>query len=49
MVNSLLQCLLPLLGKPLLAWTLESLSYSGVDEVILFVREGVELIRAYLE
>lgn len=43
------QCLVPLLGAPLLAWTLESLALGGVKHVYLFVRIGVEAVREYLE
>lgn len=43
-----LQCLLPLLNTPLLAWTLESLAATGVEQVLIFVREGVEEVRAWL-
>ncbi|BGP38404.1 translation initiation factor eIF-2B epsilon subunit, GEF [Rhodotorula kratochvilovae] len=41
-------CLLPLLNIPLLAWTLESLAASGVEQAFLFVKEGAEEIRQYL-
>lgn len=37
--------LLPILGKPLLDWILESLAKSGVDEVILSVRYLAEMIK----
>lgn len=42
------QCLLPLLNVPLLAWTLESLSASGVEQAFLFVHDGVEQVRDWL-
>ena len=41
-------CLLPLLGCPLLAWTLESLAAGGVEQCFLFAREGVDPIRTWL-
>ncbi|GAA5998409.1 translation initiation factor eIF2B catalytic subunit epsilon [Rhodotorula paludigena] len=41
-------CLVPLLNIPLLAWTLESLSASGVEQAFLFVRDGVEEVRQWL-
>ncbi|GAA5860000.1 hypothetical protein JCM8547_003052 [Rhodosporidiobolus lusitaniae] len=41
-------CLLPLLNVPLLAWTLESLASSGVEQAILFVKDGVEEVRSWL-
>ncbi|KAG0657642.1 hypothetical protein C6P46_006296 [Rhodotorula mucilaginosa] len=41
-------CLLPLLNVPLLAWTLESLSASGVEQAFLFVHDGVEQVRDWL-
>ncbi|TNY22364.1 hypothetical protein DMC30DRAFT_392369 [Rhodotorula diobovata] len=41
-------CLLPLLNIPLLAWTLESLSASGVEQAFLFVHDGVEEVRKWL-
>ncbi|POY72520.1 hypothetical protein BMF94_4346 [Rhodotorula taiwanensis] len=41
-------CLLPLLNVPLLAWTLESLSASGVEQAFLFVHDGVEHVRDWL-
>ncbi|GAA5887270.1 hypothetical protein JCM6882_002469 [Rhodosporidiobolus microsporus] len=41
-------CLLPLLNVPLLAWTLESLASSGVEQAILFVKDGVDEVRAWL-
>jgi translation initiation factor eIF-2B subunit epsilon len=42
------QCLLPLLNTPLLAWTLECLSASNVEQVFIFVRDGVDEVRAWL-
>jgi translation initiation factor eIF-2B subunit epsilon len=44
-----LQCLLPLLNEPLLSWTLESLSSSRVRRVYVFVRDGIDEIKAWLE
>lgn len=46
----MVQCLLPLLGSPLLAWTLESLSLSHARDVVLFCRYGahVDAVRAWL-
>ncbi|GAA5862554.1 hypothetical protein JCM3774_001056 [Rhodotorula dairenensis] len=41
-------CLLPLLNVPLLAWTLESLSASGVEQAFLFVHDGVDQVRDWL-
>ncbi|GAA5835110.1 hypothetical protein JCM9279_007202 [Rhodotorula babjevae] len=41
-------CLLPLLNIPLLAWTLESLSASGVEQAFLFVHDGVDELRKWL-
>ncbi|GAA6034875.1 hypothetical protein JCM8097_009345 [Rhodosporidiobolus ruineniae] len=41
-------CLLPLLNVPLLGWTLESLAASGVEQAILFVKDGVEEVRQWL-
>lgn len=42
------QCLLPMLGVPLLAWTLESLSLSGISEVIIFCTAHADAIREYV-
>lgn len=42
------QCLLPLLDTPLLSWTLECLETTGVQQVFIFVRDGVEEVRAWL-
>lgn len=42
------QCLLPLLDVPLLAWTLECLATSGVEQVFIFVNNGIEEVRAWL-
>jgi translation initiation factor eIF-2B subunit epsilon len=49
-VNSLhrTQCLLPLLDVPLLAWTLECLATSGVEEIFIFVNNGIEEVRTWL-
>jgi hypothetical protein len=47
--SSFPQCLLPLLNVPLLAWTLESLAASGVEQAILFVKDGVEEVRSWLK
>ncbi|GAA5924014.1 hypothetical protein JCM10213_004472 [Rhodosporidiobolus nylandii] len=41
-------CLLPLLNVPLLGWTLESLAASGVEQAILFVKDGVDDVRKWL-
>ncbi|CAH7668258.1 hypothetical protein PPACK8108_LOCUS2741 [Phakopsora pachyrhizi] len=41
-------CLLPLLGRPILQWTLDSLALGGVQQIFLFAREGVEEIKEYL-
>ncbi|GAA6000458.1 hypothetical protein JCM10207_008020 [Rhodosporidiobolus poonsookiae] len=41
-------CLLPLLNVPLLAWTLESLASSGVEQAILFIKDGVDEVRNWL-
>lgn len=43
-----MQCLLPLLNSPLLAWTLESLAADGVEEIFIFVRDGVSEVRDWL-
>lgn len=43
-----MQCLLPLLNIPLLAWTLESLAASGVEQVFLFAKDGADEIRQYI-
>lgn len=42
------RCLLPLLGTPLLAWTLESLILSGVKEVIVFCGVHAEAIKEWV-
>ncbi|KAL8287047.1 hypothetical protein RQP46_004053 [Phenoliferia psychrophenolica] len=42
-------CLLPLLNSPLLAWTLECLAADGVEEIFIFVREGVTEVRDWLD
>ncbi|SGY47010.1 BQ5605_C001g00486 [Microbotryum silenes-dioicae] len=42
------QCLLPLLGSPLLAWTLECLTANGVEQIFVFVQDGVEQVKAWL-
>ncbi|GAA5976582.1 hypothetical protein JCM11641_001346 [Rhodosporidiobolus odoratus] len=41
-------CLLPLLNVPLLGWTLESLAASGVEQAILFIKDGVEEVRSWI-
>jgi translation initiation factor eIF-2B subunit epsilon len=45
---SIFQCLLPMLGVPLLAWTLESLSLSNITEVIIFCTAHADAIREYV-
>ena len=42
------RCLLPLLGVPLLAWTLESLSLSNVKDVIVFCGVHAEDIKEWV-
>lgn len=44
------KCLLPILNKPLIEWTLEALHQNGVTEVILVISAGVfgQKIRDYL-
>ncbi|KAJ9108321.1 hypothetical protein QFC20_003482 [Naganishia adeliensis] len=42
------RCLLPMLGVPLLAWTLESLSLSNITEVIIFCTAHADAIREYV-
>ncbi|KAJ9099811.1 hypothetical protein QFC21_003810 [Naganishia friedmannii] len=42
------RCLLPMLGAPLLAWTLESLSLSNITEVIIFCTAHADAIREYV-
>ncbi|WAQ88751.1 hypothetical protein PtA15_10A170 [Puccinia triticina] len=46
--ESLPWCLLPLLGTPLLSWTLDSLALGGVQQVFLFIRDGTDMVRSYL-
>ncbi|KAH9458906.1 hypothetical protein Pst134EA_019060 [Puccinia striiformis f. sp. tritici] len=46
--QSLPWCLIPLLGTPLLSWTLDSLALGGVQQVFLFIRDGTDLVRSYL-
>ncbi|EFP76227.2 hypothetical protein PGT21_007694 [Puccinia graminis f. sp. tritici] len=41
-------CLMPLLGTPLLSWTLDSLALGGVQQVFLFIRDGTDMVRSYL-
>ncbi|KAK4051858.1 translation initiation factor eIF-2B epsilon subunit, GEF [Microbotryomycetes sp. JL201] len=41
-------CLLPLLDSPLLSWTLECLAATGVEQAFVFVRDGVDQVRAWL-
>ncbi|SCV74138.1 BQ2448_6570 [Microbotryum intermedium] len=41
-------CLLPLLGSPLLAWTLECLTANGVEQIFIFVRDGVDQVKTWL-
>ncbi|CAG8439895.1 7381_t:CDS:10 [Ambispora gerdemannii] len=42
------RCLLPLCNTPLIEYTLEFLAVAGVQEVVLFCREHVDQIKAYL-
>ncbi|MBW0486355.1 hypothetical protein O181_026070 [Austropuccinia psidii MF-1] len=46
--KSLPWCLLPLLGTPLLLWTLDSLALGGVQQVFLFVRHDLDKIQSFL-
>ncbi|KAH9812053.1 hypothetical protein DFH28DRAFT_899627 [Melampsora americana] len=41
-------CLLPILGTPILIWTLDSISLGGVQQVFLFIRDGIDQVRAFL-
>ncbi len=45
------KCLLPVLNKPLILWTLESLQKAGIDHVIIVISGGKfgQMIRDYVE
>lgn len=42
------RCLLPLLGVPLLAWTLEGLYLSNVKEVVVFCGVHADAIKEWI-
>ena len=49
LTNSLPRCLIPLANIPLIEYTLESLSFSGVQEAFLYCKANVEAFRSYIQ
>jgi hypothetical protein len=48
-VHRALQCLLPFLNSPLIAWTLESLSAAKVKIAWIVIRDGAKELQEWLE
>ena len=49
LTNSLPRCLIPLANVPMIEYTLEALSSSGVEEAFLYCRSHFEAFRTYIQ